>query len=400
MLVLTSTYPRWSGDHEPGFVHELAKRLTGRFHVVVLGPHAPGASTHEILDGVEVLRYRYAPEGWETLVNDGGIVTNLRQDRWKVLLVPMFVGMQFLAAWWLMHRRRVDIVHAHWLVPQGFVATLLQRLPGRRVPFVVTSHGADLFALKGKVFDSLKSHVARSASYVTVVSEPMRRAVLATGAHPDRVRIGPMGVDLSARFVADATVARSEFELLFVGRLVEKKGLKHLINAMPRILADRPDTILTVAGFGPERAVLEDQARRLGVAAAVSFLGPVPQEELPLLYRRAAAFVAPFVEAASGDQEGLGLVLVEALGCGCPVVAGDVPAVKDVLGDSPATVVDASDVAALADAVLGVLADPAASRARAERLRSELLVRLDWGAVAGNYGDLLAGCMRTNSASG
>src|SRR5690606_6282774 len=88
LLVLTSTYPRWAGDPEPGFVHELAKRLTDRFRVIVLGPHAPGAKTAEVLDGVEVIRYRYAPERMETLVNDGGIITNLRRSRWKYLLVP------------------------------------------------------------------------------------------------------------------------------------------------------------------------------------------------------------------------------------------------------------------------------------------------------------------------
>ena len=75
LLVLASTYPRWADDHEPGFVHELARRLTDRFRVLALVPHSPGSSTRETLDGVEVIRYRYAPGRLETLVNDGGIVT-------------------------------------------------------------------------------------------------------------------------------------------------------------------------------------------------------------------------------------------------------------------------------------------------------------------------------------
>lgn len=91
LLVLASTYPRWEGDPEPGFVHELAKRLTGRFRVIALVPHSPAARRRETLDGIEVIRYRYAPEYLETLVNDGGIVTNLRRARWKYLLVPSFI---------------------------------------------------------------------------------------------------------------------------------------------------------------------------------------------------------------------------------------------------------------------------------------------------------------------
>ena len=73
LLVLTSTYPRWAGDPEPGFVHELSRRLTDKFQVTVLCPHACGALPKEQLDGVKVIRYRYAPERWERLVNNGGI---------------------------------------------------------------------------------------------------------------------------------------------------------------------------------------------------------------------------------------------------------------------------------------------------------------------------------------
>ena len=82
LLVLASTYPRWAGDPEPSFVHELARRMGTEFRVIVVCPHAMGAKQKELLDGVEVVRYRYAPERWETLVNDGGIVANLKARRW------------------------------------------------------------------------------------------------------------------------------------------------------------------------------------------------------------------------------------------------------------------------------------------------------------------------------
>src|SRR5690606_34159902 len=88
LMVLASTYPRWAGDPEPSFVHELARRLTDRFNVTVLCPHAPGTASSEAMDGVQIIRYRYAPSAWETLVNDGGIVANLRRTKWKALLLP------------------------------------------------------------------------------------------------------------------------------------------------------------------------------------------------------------------------------------------------------------------------------------------------------------------------
>lgn len=394
LLVLASTYPRWAGDPEPGFVHELSRRLTGRFRVVVIGPHAPGALGQELLDGVEVHRYRYAPERWQTLVNDGGIVTNLRRSKWKWLLVPSFVLGQAWAAWRILRRENVDVIHAHWLLPQGLIAAALQHLPTQVVPFVATSHGADLYALKGCLPNTLKRFVAAKAAAVTVVSNAMGKELSGLGVDAGKVHVRSMGVDFQNRFVPDESVSRSRDELLFVGRLVEKKGLSYLLDAMLLVLAKHPDAVLTIAGFGPEQDALEDQASRLGIERNVCFLGAVPQERLPNLYRRAAVFVAPFVQAASGDQEGLGLVLVEAIGCGCPVVAGDVPAVRDVLGEGSSYCVDPRQPVALADAILRVLDDPYSTAHHAADLREALAERLDWERVADDYAKVLAGCCR------
>jgi glycosyltransferase involved in cell wall biosynthesis len=387
LLVLASTYPRWPGDPEPGFVHELARRLTGDFDVTVLGPHASGAPTRERMDGVDVVRYRYAPQRWETLVNDGGIVTNLRRQPWKWLLVPGFLLGLAWKAWRLVRELRPSVVHAHWLLPQGLVAAVLKGFEPRMPPFLVTSHGADLFALRAAPLQTLKRWVARRAAGVTVVSGAMREELARIGVDPSTVQVMPMGVDLAGRFRPDPAVERSRDELLFVGRLVEKKGLRHLIDAMPAILRAHPTAFLTVAGFGPEEAQLREQARALGVAAQVRFLGPVRQEELPDLYRRAAVFVAPFVAGSSGDQEGLGLVLVEAAGCGCPVVAGDVPAVRDVVVDRRVGIrVPPGDAASLASAVCVELARQGE---RCDTERANAVQAFDWSASAGNYLKLL-----------
>jgi glycosyltransferase involved in cell wall biosynthesis len=383
LLVLASTYPRWRDDPEPAFVHELARRLAGRFAVTALVPHAPGAAAAEDFDGVQVRRFRYAPARWETLVNDGGIVANLKRRPWKWLLVPPFLAALAWSAWREVRRLRPQVLHAHWLIPQGVVAACL---PGARRPrWLVTSHGADLYALRAWPLPALKRWVAGRADAITVVSHAMVDELARLGVDPGRVRVQPMGVDLRARFVPDPAVARDDDELLFVGRLVEKKGLRHLLAAMPAILAQRPSCRLTVAGFGPEEPALRAQCDALGIAGHVTFLGPVPQSALPALYRRAALFVAPFVEAAGGDQEGLGLVLVEAAGCGCPVIASDLPAVRDVIDDR----VPPGDPAALAACILAALRDPQARAAQAAALRARLLDRLDWDAVAAGYAALL-----------
>ncbi|MGO4551568.1 glycosyltransferase [Lysobacter sp. 2RAF19] len=389
VLVLASTYPRWAGDVEPGFVHELCKRLTRRFNVIALVPHAEGARSGEV-DGVEVVRYRYAPARLETLVYGGGIAANLRRSKWKHLLLPSFVGMQWLAVTRLLRTRRIDAIHAHWLIPQGWVA----RKATRDVPYLVTSHGGDLFGLRGKFLESMKRDVAKGSAAMTVVSSAMANEARRIGLAPPRLDILPMGVDLRERFVPDAAVPREADVLLAVGRLVPKKGFNFLLAAMPAIVRARPNVRLDIAGFGPEEAALRAQAELLGVTQHVRFLGAMPQDRLPALYRASTLLVAPFVRDDAGDQEGLPVVLMEAIGCGCPVVVGDVAGVDDLLGEMKSEVcVDPRNTEQLADAIIAALGDPAALARRAEAIRAIAASRVDWEHIATAYGHLIAHCI-------
>ena len=384
LLVIASTYPRWSGDPEPGFVHQLARRMTASYRVTVLCPHAEGAARSEWMDGVEVIRYRYAPAPWQNLVNDGGIVANLRRDRSKLLLVPPFLLAQFWACWRLLRRRSYDAVHAHWLLPQGLLAAIATRLSGRKPPFLVTSHGGDLFSLKAWPWRLLKRYVLRQAGAAAVVSEGMLDEVGRLGVDSSRVLVEPMGVDLDGLFVPDPAVPRSSADLLFVGRLVEKKGLGHLINAMPAIISARPDARLTVIGFGPEMEERLAQVQALGLNNVVQFLGARVQADLPAFYQRAALFVAPFVEARGGDQDGLGLVLVEALGCGCPVLASDMPATSQLAAHTGGLrLIAPGDPRSLAEKVLEMLDAPPAVK------RSDIAC-FNWQARADAYVALVA----------
>jgi glycosyltransferase involved in cell wall biosynthesis len=397
LLVLASTYPRWKDDHEPGFVHELSRRLCASFDVTVVTPRTPGAVAREEMDGVRVIRYRYAPARMETLVYDGGIAANVARAKWKLLLLPGFVIGQYLAARRAMAAGAIDVVHAHWLVPQGLVARLVA--VGRGTPYVVTSHGGDLFGLRGRIATRFKRLVAQRAAAMTVVSSAMREEAARIGLAPPSIEVVPMGADLRGRFVASAAVERSRDGLLFVGRLVPKKGLLHLLDAMPLILARRPGAMLDIAGFGPEREALERRVSTLGIGDNVRFLGALPQQALPDLYRRAAVFVAPFVRDASGDQEGLPVALMEAIGCGCPAVVGDVAGVHDLLGEEAARIaVDPRDREALANAVLAALEHPREAAARALALREAAAARVDWDRIAARYAGIIGAAIEARSA--
>lgn len=398
LLVVTSTYPRWAGDQEPGFVHGLSRGLLQSFDVMVLCPHAPGATVFEVLDGVAVRRYRYAPARFETLVSDGGILGNLRRSRWKWLLVPGFLASQLVMLRRLRRSWKPEVVHAHWLLPQGLVAALGLSFPRTGTPLVVTSHGTDLYSLRGAGLVKLKSFVAKRASAITVVSAAMQDELRLLGTGAAKSSVLPMGVDLVERFTPDVSVVRCNDELLFVGRIAETKGLRHLLDAMPTILVARPSTRLTVVGSGPELEARTAQALALGISEKVRFEGALPQDALPQLYRRAAMLVAPFEEAPSGAREGLGLVMVEALGCGCPVVTTRQPATFDVFGPAgPAGLAESKSAKSLATEILRVLTDPAAARATAAMLRPSLVDRFEMVSVARRYAEVIGAAVGARS---
>jgi glycosyltransferase involved in cell wall biosynthesis len=148
-------------------------------------------------------------------------------------------------------------------------------------------------------------------------------------------------------------------------------------------------------GSGPLDAELQASARALRIDAKVTFTGPVSNNQLAERYRRATLLVVPSVVADDGDQEGLGLVIAEALACECPVVASDLAAIGDLIQDGTtgllARQADAED---LARKILQVLRDPTYGRELARRGRDMVLERFDWQQVSRGYEELLAAVVR------
>ena len=389
VLVMTSTFPRYPGDPEPAFVYELNERLSAHFDLDVLAPHAPGLATEEVVQNQRVTRFRYAPEAFENLAYQGGMLSRLRRKPLRYLLVPVFLLAQYRAAVRIIRSRKIDIVHAHWLLPQGLVAALIRVTMPKAPPVLCTSHGADLFSLQGKLMARLKKWIIGRCNSVTVVSRSMASRLLDLGVPPSKVHVAPMGVDLRSRFIPDET-RRSPRTLISAGRLVEKKGVIHLLEALPQVLARHPDIRLTIAGGGPEEPRLQARAASLGIADRVEFLGPLENRRLPPVYQSGGIAVFPFVVSKSGDQEGLGLVVVEALGCGCAVIASDLPAIRDVVSDGETgKTVQPANPEALARTIVALLDDYHQCAPLASNGRQWALKNFDWPVVADNYCRLL-----------
>ncbi len=272
VLVLTSTFPRWKNDTEPAFVFELSRRLAASFDVTVLSPRTPGSKRQENMAGLRVIRFPYFFQRWEKLaMHGGGILNKLKSHPLYYLMIPFFLLGQLRAVVGLLRSEQFDLIHAHWLIPQGLIAALSLLITRQKIPLLCTSHGGDLFALKGKVLQRLKRWVMDKSAALTVVSKAMKKTVVELGVVPDKVDVVPMGVDLKGLFTPDPSVPRKTDELLFVGRLVEKKGVQFLLEAMPAVLKKHPTVQLTLAGSGPVEQELRQQAQRLHLSEKIDF---------------------------------------------------------------------------------------------------------------------------------
>lgn len=387
VLVLASTFPRWPGDKQPGFILDFCRHLPD-CDVHVLAPGAADATSAEMIDGVHVHRFRYAPLArWQTLAYGGGMLANVRENPLRLLLLPLFLGAMLLAAWRLCTRERIDVIHAHWIIPQGLVAALL-RLLRPRTRLVITAHGADAYAFQGRIGRLLKQFALSRSDAVTVVSSQLQHDLTRGFRFASEPQVEPMGIDL-ARFEEAPTISStSRQSFCFVGRLVEKKGVGDLLEAYARASARHAALPpLRIVGDGPLRPVLCASAARLGIAARVSFAGWTDPAAVPALMAGSLAVIVPSITASDGDREGLGLVAVEAIAAGTPVIAYDYGAIRDVVSPGAnGSLVPQGDIDALAAALVDAAQErlPVIDAVQRERIRT----RFDWRRVGARYREI------------
>jgi len=334
LVVIASTYPAHPGDGTPAFVRDLAIAEAQEFDTTVIVPAVPGGAAREQDGPLRVRRFRFFPRRWEDLAA-GAILENLRSapHRWLRRAV---------------RRSGADVVHVHWLIPQGIAALLV----ARRMPALVTTLGGDLYALRDPVSRFLIRAVVRNAAAITTMNQDMRARLIELGADPATTVVLPMGADVDVIRPLSAAVTREPGRILFVGRLVDKKGVEVLIRAL-RGLAGGYEA--RVVGDGPLRAELE----RLAAELPVTFVGTVGREQLAAEYGAAAVAVFPSVRATSGDQDGLPVAMLEAMSAGCAVVASDLPGISEAVVDGESgLLVQAGSVDQLRDALDRVLAEP------------------------------------------
>ncbi|MEO0458731.1 MAG: glycosyltransferase [Cyanobacteria bacterium P01_A01_bin.114] len=353
ILVLSSVYPLSPDGNHGAFIRETILRLqpTGATFSV-FAPAYEGSRSYE-LEGVKVYRFRYFWKRFETLVRDGA-PTKLKRQPLNIIPAICYV---ILGAWqlfWLCFKIRPDVLHVHWPFPHGVMVWPASKV--FNIPMVFSFHGGELLLARrfGFVADVLR-WLLPQAKAITVNSSFTQGLV--EKLRPCPVQVVPYGLTVEAK-PAISQPAEQVPTLLFVGRLDERKGVCYLLEALARLRQTRP-VRLRIVGAGLLEVELKTRCRQLNLEPCTDFLGFVTKAELAHEYASCDVFVLPAIVDSKGDTEGLGIVMIEALAHGKPVVATAVGGIPDVIkpGETGCLVPEKNPVA-LADAIANLLDQP------------------------------------------
>jgi glycosyltransferase involved in cell wall biosynthesis len=312
-------------------LHEIFRRLAVRGHAIDLVTSGwPGAAARAELDGMRV--FRVGGRHSFALRARGLVRERLRAERYDVVVedinkLPLFLP-------------RVTRLPLLAIIPHLFGATAFREASWPVAAAVWLAERPLPRAYRRAWFHA--------------ISDSTRDDLVARGVSRERIEVIYPGVD-AAWYRPDPAVRRApQPAFLYVGRLKRYKGVEIALRALVAARRARPDLTLDVAGQGDDRPRLEAVARGLGLAAAVRFLGFVPEEEKRDLLRRAWAVVFP------SPKEGWGISNVEAAACGTPALASDSPGLREsVRHGETGYLVPHGDTDALAERMLTLAADPA-----------------------------------------
>jgi len=399
--VLTHNYPRFAGDFSGVFVEALCREYVALGHEVrVWTPDDAAFSrpdTPEEWGGVQVRPYRYAlPRSAQTLGYMRSMQGDLRLKVSNYLLSPgLFAGgigtvLREARAW------QPDVLHAHWLLPNGFIAAVVARRLG--IPLVVSVPGSDAqVAAANPLFRVMARRVFATVDLLTANSAELRDAVVALGAdparfdmiiygvHPDALKPSNEGVEaLRTQWASELAVdAGATTFVLCVGRMVPKKGFDVLTRALAEAPLRQRKVAAIMVGNGDSKAEWQALAQEKGVAQRILWAGTVPYAELGRWYNAADLVAMPSV---SLPADGLNVCVLDAMACGKAVVASEVAGnpLAVVQGET-GLLLPEQDAAGLAQAVAVLAENPALREYMGANGRRRIEEELGWRPLAQRY---------------
>ena len=386
VLVIGSVYPRFHEDAEvPWLRTSIAHLKKAGLGIQVLAPAYKGLRTHEI-DGVKVNRFRYAPASWEILTHEEGAPSKMASKPWLQLLAIPYIISGFFKCIGICRKFRPDVIHAHWPFPHAYIALGAAKL--FKIPLVLNFHGAELLLIRKKkwVKPLLKFAIGQAqavfanSSFTAGKIKELRNVDVEWSPYGTTLESGSTSAGNGGTSAIVPHPVNGKFKILFVGRHIERKGICYLIEAAKHLPRDQFE--IRIVGVGDLTNKLKAQAAEIEDAAEIIFTGKLSPEELANEYRTANVFTLPAIVDSKGDTEGLGVVLIEAMELGLPVVASNVGGIPDVVVDGVSGIlVPEKDPEALAGAYRRLAADPGLVKQLLEGAQKRIAECFSWDKI-------------------
>jgi glycosyltransferase involved in cell wall biosynthesis len=402
LLVLTHNYPRFPGDFSGTFIRALCEALaTAGVAVTVLAPFDPAfvqpASQPQLPDegghaAVAVLTYRYIlPASLHRLGYMRTLDSDIELRGWALLLAPFMFLFGTLAALRVARRIQPDLIHAHWVLPNGFIGAVVARW--LRIPLVVSLPGSDvLMAGKNVLFRCMANFAWQTAALITTNSVDLRDEAIRLGAPGDKFDLIIYGVSAAEFTPSDAGTAdlraalglsAADVVVLGVGRMVYKKGFDVLIRATALLHELHAHVKTVLIGEGDLKAQWQKLAQDSGVGERVQFLGRVPYDEIARYYNMADMLAMPSV---TYPVDGLNVCVLDAMACGKPIIASRAAGNPLVVADGINGIrVDEGRPEQLAHAIARMADAPALRAKMGAASRKRIEEEFDWPHLARQY---------------
>ena len=362
LLILTTTFPISRNDYTtPRFVYDLSLHLSQRgYNIVVLTPDRPNSldKDEKITDFFLIHRFRYYVKKKQSLTTGEGIIPIIKKSKKSIFLIPFLVFKQFFMTRKMIEKYQIDIINSHWLVPSGLIGAIFQKFTKKKN--FVTIHAAGLHLLEKIPFGkAIARFIFKNSIKILVVSNYGKVRFLNLISKTDKdsfnkkVKVIPMGADIKMFDNPNLKIPfeKNSFNVMFIGRLVEKKGLKYAINAFNQI-KDK-NIYFHICGSGPLKDELINLTDKLDLNDKVKFYGKISEEDKIKFLNSTDILLVPSIETKQGDKEGLPVVILEALSVGLPVIATNVGGIKDgVINNQTGLLIKQKNIDEIKNAIL------------------------------------------------
>jgi glycosyltransferase involved in cell wall biosynthesis len=367
--------------------YQIARALANRQHDVdVLTTRWRGLPGEETVDGLRVYRV--------PVLGRAELSTASLPSMFSFLPCGVAKGLQIL------RKKEYDVLNTHFAIPSGPTGLVLSRL--FHTPLVLTIIGGDIYdptkrlsPTRNPVLRGIVSRVLNSSSQIIAISEDIKsraREDLQCQRDIEVIHYGLATPHFEEKSRSELGLPEGEVILITIGRLIKRKALDDLLMALAEL--EHPGPRLLIIGEGPEEKQLRDLAGRLGLSSQVQFLGAIWGERKFQYLAAADIFVLP------SAHEGFGLVFLEAMHCGLPVIASSTGGQTDFLKDGETGfLVPVGDVSALADRI-SRLAGDTDLRERVSRFNKEYVKRFDISGVAERYEALFSEVIQRGHQAG